>query len=325
MESYTKILEDIQWQKNKLKENLDTQKHHRRSLACMQIPYNQFKVNGTFDEGNKMFQNVATLALNMFDDKCDKLIKQMRISKYTETLDAIERNYDNVNKYTESFEIYIKPEYYSYKIEQCQIQFQLNLLQTKYKEIEQAERDIIKEQLKEERKLIQEQEKLERRKADLQYKFNKSLEKTGQQDEELKEQIDGLTETINNNGYKLRHKRCGYVYVVSNNDMKEGQYKIGITRRTVEERMKELGSGASHSFPMNVHGYVYCDDCFQVEAALHKHFSAKRVNQVNPKKEWFFSTLDEIQKAFKDVCNIDIELKEVSNESYLYSAERLGI
>ena len=102
------------------------------------------------------------------------------------------------------------------------------------------------------------------------------------------------------------------------------KYKIGITRRTVEERMKELGSGASHSFPMNVHGYVYCDDCFQVEAALHKHFSAKRVNQVNPKKEWFFSTLDEIQKAFKDVCNIDIELVDAVDESYLYSQERLN-
>ena len=47
----------------------------------------------------------------------------------------------------------------------------------------------------------------------------------------IKEQIDGLTEIIDHNEFMLSHKRCGYVYVVSNNDMKEGQYKIGITRR----------------------------------------------------------------------------------------------
>ena len=106
--------------------------------------------------------------------------------------------------------------------------------------------------------------------------------------------------------------------------MKEGQYKIGITRRTVEERMKELGSGASHSFPMNVHGYVYCDDCFQVESAMHRHFADRRVNQVNAKKEWFYASLGEIAQGFKDVCNIDIELVDAVDESYLYSQERLN-
>ena len=161
----------------------------------------------------------------------------------------------------------------------------------------------------------------ERERMNLQYK----LTRAGLNDRaRIKEQIDGLTEIIDHNEFMLSHKRCGYVYVVSNNDMKEGQYKIGITRRTVEERMKELGSGASHSFPMNVHGYVYCDDCFQVESAIHRHFADRRVNQVNAKKEWFYASLREIAQGFKDVCNIDIELVDAVDESYLYSQERLN-
>ena len=107
--------------------------------------------------------------------------------------------------------------------------------------------------------------------------------------------------------------------------MKEGQYKIGITRRTVEERMKELGSGASHSFGMNVHGYVYCDDCFEVESKLHKHFANNRINQVNPRKEWFKTTLEDIKQAFKELFNIDIELVETADENYLYSKDKLKI
>ena len=107
--------------------------------------------------------------------------------------------------------------------------------------------------------------------------------------------------------------------------MKDGQYKIGITRRTIEERMKELGSGASHSFGMNVHGYVYCDDCFEVESKLHKYFANQRINQINPRKEWFKTTLEDITKAFKTLFDIDIVLNDVSDENYLYSKEKVSI
>lgn len=206
-------------------------------------------------------------------------------------------------------------------MDECKYTFDLLLAQEQYKQIEKTEKEIIKEQLKEEKALEREKERAERERMNLQYK----LTRAGLNDKtRIKEQIDGLTEIIDHNEFMLSHKRCGYVYVVSNNDMKEGQYKIGITRRTVEERMKELGSGASHSFPMNVHGYVYCDDCFQVESAMHRYFSARRVNQINTKKEWFYASLYEIQSAFKEVCDIDIELVDVADESYLYSQERFN-
>ena len=130
---------------------------------------------------------------------------------------------------------------------------------------------------------------------------------------------------IEKNEYALKHNRAGYVYVVSNDDMKEGQYKIGITRRTIEERMNELGSGASHSFGMNLHGYVYCEDCFAVESMLHKHFADQRVNQVNPRKEWFKTTLQDIQQAFKELFDIDIILTDIADENYLYSKEKIQL
>ena len=146
-----------------------------------------------------------------------------------------------------------------------------------------------------------------------------------QQNGNIQRDIEQLENKIEQNNYALTHKRAGYVYVVSNDDMKEGQYKIGITRRSVEERMNELGTGASHSFPMNIHGYVYCDDCFAVESALHKYFADNRVNQVNPRKEWFKTSLTEIRKAFKELFDIDIILTEVSNENYLYSKDKINI
>lgn len=325
MQDYTEILSRIEYAKENLAINDQEQKQARTRLSCMNIPYDQFMINGSFTDGNKMFESVAQLALGSYDDGCNAIISKLTIGNADKIKDQIEKLFDKINKITEPFDVSIDYEYYGLKLIQAEYQFELVLNQKRYKEIEQAEKEIIKEQLKEERRLEKEMEKLERERVQLQYQFNKKVELDNEYDKELKAKIDGLTEAINHDDFMLRNKRCGYVYVVSNDDMKEGQYKIGITRRNVEERMKELGSGASHSFPMNVHGYVYCDDCFEVERKMHEHFSDQRVNQVNNKKEWFKTTLTEIRQAFKDVCDIDIELKDACDENYLYSQTKVSI
>lgn len=71
--------------------------------------------------------------------------------------------------------------------------------------------------------------------------------------------------------------------------------------------MSELG-GASHSFPMEVYGYVFVDDYYRIETQLHNHFKNKRLNINNRQKEWFITNLGEIKQAFKKVCDIDIDL-----------------
>lgn len=316
------LLYKIDEHKKQIKDCRDTQKWMRKGLGCMTIPYDQFRVNGTFNEGNDMFKNVAILSLRAFDDKCAVIINKLKISNISKSLEDIKTAYEQNNTNTATFNISIKADYYALKLDECRYTFDLLLAQEQQKQIEKTEKEIIKEQLKEEKALEREKERAERERMNLQYKLTRAElnDRT-----RIKEQIDGLTEIIDHNEFMLSHKRCGYVYVVSNNDMKEGQYKIGITRRTVEERMKELGSGASHSFPMNVHGYVYCDDCFQVESAMHRHFANRRVNQVNAKKEWFYASLEEIAQGFKDVCNIDIKLVDAVDESYLYSQERLNV
>ena len=325
MNDYSEILNSIEYANDALMENNQEQKRLRANFGCMEIPYDQLVIDGAFDEGNNMFDSVARLALKSYDDGCNTIIDKITIGNLEKSKDKIEKLYDKINETTAVFGIMISVEYYALKLCQAEYQFELVLNQKRLKEIEQAEKEIIKEQLKEERKLEKEKEKLERERIELQYQFNRKIELENEYDKELRAKIDGLTEIINHDDYMLKNKRCGYVYVVSNDDMKDGQYKIGITRRSVEERMKELGTGASHSFPMNVHGYVYCDDCFEVERKMHEHFSNQRVNQVNNKKEWFKTTLNEIQEAFKSVCGIDIELKDVRDENFVYSQGKVRI
>ena len=308
-----------------LKQNIKQQSEYKKNLCCFEMPYNEFMINGSFNDGNTMFRNVAKISLDAFDAYCDTQINRITLNNISDITIKLQNKHDKINDQLSIFNITLKEEYLTLKIQQCQIQEEILFYKQQQKEIERTEKEIIKEQLKEEKQLQKAQEKLEKEKIALQYKFNKEFEQTGIKNGNIQRDIEQLESKIEQNNYALTHQRAGYVYVVSNDDMKEGQYKIGITRRSVEERMSELGTGASHSFPMNIHGYVYCEDCFEVEGALHKYFENNRVNQVNPRKEWFKTNLTEIRKAFKELFDINIVLTEVTNENYLYSKDKIDI
>ena len=308
-----------------LKQNITQQSEYKKNLCCFEMPYNEFMINGSFKDGNTMFRNVAKISLDAFDAYCDTQINRITLNNISDITIKLQNKHDKINDQLSIFNITLKEEYLTLKIQQCQIQEDILFYKQQQKEVDRTEKEIIKELLKEEKQLQKAQEKLEKEKVALQYKFNKEFEQTGIKNGNIQRDIEQLDNKIEQNNYALTHQRAGYVYVVSNDDMKKGQYKIGITRRSVEERMSELGAGASHSFPMNIHGYVYCEDCFEVESALHKYLANSRVNQVNPRKEWFKTNLTEIRKAFKELFNIDIILTEVTNENYLYSKDKIDI
>ena len=51
---------------------------------------------------------------------------------------------------------------------------------------------------------------------------------------------------------------------------------------------------ASVPFNFDVRAVIYSENAPKLEADLHREFAARRVNQVNPRKEFFHITLEEI-------------------------------
>jgi hypothetical protein len=94
--------------------------------------------------------------------------------------------------------------------------------------------------------------------------------------------------------------KSGNVYVISNRgSFGPDVLKIGMTRRLDPlDRVHELGD-ASVPFPFDVHMMVSCDDAPTLEAALHRAFHTRRVNKVNPRKEFFRVTVDEVAAAVR--------------------------
>ena len=90
--------------------------------------------------------------------------------------------------------------------------------------------------------------------------------------------------------------RRGHVYIISNiGSFGENVYKIGMTRRLDPmDRVRELGD-ASVPFPFDVHAIIFCEDAPTLEAKLHRALEQKRVNLINPRKEFFNVSLEEIE------------------------------
>lgn len=95
----------------------------------------------------------------------------------------------------------------------------------------------------------------------------------------------------------LQNGKAGYVYIISNlgsfgNDV----FKVGMTRRLdPQERIDELGN-ASVPFKFDVHSFIFSQDAVQLESDLHAALEPKRVNKVNPRKEFFKVSLDDLEK-----------------------------
>ena len=100
----------------------------------------------------------------------------------------------------------------------------------------------------------------------------------------------------------------GYVYAMSNKSM-PGILKIGMTDRSIEERLKEA-NGTFTLIPFVVEMSKYVSKCKEKEKCIHQILQSKRVN---PKKEFFQVTLEEIKPIFDLMDSVEIiETKENS-------------
>lgn len=100
----------------------------------------------------------------------------------------------------------------------------------------------------------------------------------------------------------LANGKAGNVYIISNlGSFGENVFKIGMTRRLdPQDRVNELGS-ASVPFKFDVHSFIFSDDAVSLENKLHTLLNDKRVNKVNLRKEFFRTSVDELEKLVYEI------------------------
>lgn len=100
----------------------------------------------------------------------------------------------------------------------------------------------------------------------------------------------------------LQNGKAGNIYIISNlGSFGDNVFKIGMTRRLdPQDRIDELGS-ASVPFKFDVHSFIFSEDAVSLEGQLHQALNGNRVNKVNLRKEFFYSSVDELEKLVYDV------------------------
>ncbi len=91
--------------------------------------------------------------------------------------------------------------------------------------------------------------------------------------------------------YELKKSESGKVYFIHEAGSEQG-FKIGFTRREIEERIVELQTGNSKE--LKVYKCVPYQDCQKLENYLHNRFADKQI-----RGEWFNVNLEEVEDILK--------------------------
>ncbi|EDQ00523.1 DUF4041 domain-containing protein [Shewanella benthica] len=190
------------------------------------------------------------------------------------------------------------------------------------RQIELAEQREIKQQIREEEKARKEMEKAikeaEKEERLIQKALEKSRAELANANEEQRiefeaqlAELEGKLEEAEERGQRAlsmaQQTRRGHVYVISNvGSFGENVFKIGMTRRLEPlDRVKELGD-ASVPFSFDVHAMLYSEDAPALEKDLHRRFNRESVNKVNPRKEFFRTSLAEIKQVVNNQGITDV-------------------
>lgn len=186
------------------------------------------------------------------------------------------------------YEYYVKKE--QIKEEQRALREQMKQEEEERKALEAEKKKVEKEESKYANEIQQLKERVQDTADDSQTKI--LLERIQQLQEQLSEVQKKKEDIVN-----LQNGKAGYVYVISNLGAFGGDvFKVGMTRRLEPmDRIKEL-SNASVPFSFDVHSFIFSDDAVGLEKMLHQELNDKRVNKINLRKEFFRTSIDELEQ-----------------------------
>lgn len=308
--------------REKLAEITDAQKRMVRDELA--INYGAaWTVGNSRKAGEKMQKQYAKLLLRAFNGESDAAIAKVSWDNVLRMEERIRKAFEAINKLGGVMQISLRQQYADLKLAELRLEHELE----NRRKLEAEEQRRIREQMREEEKAQRELERAQRDAEEEEVRQAKALEKARKELAKASgAKLDALSARVAElegalaaaHSMKERAKsmaeltKRGYVYIISN----PGSFgldvvKIGMTRRLDPmDRVRELGD-ASVPFEFDVHAMIYSDDAPTLENSLHREFTARRVNLVNLRKEFFHVPLSEV-KAYAEKVGLRCELTLVA-------------
>lgn len=283
----------------------------------------QWTVDGSRAKGKKMTDDSIKQTMLIFNTECENAINRVTFSNFESMKKRIDQIFQKLNKLNQVNQITLSAQFLELKHQELALAYEYARKKQEEKEYIREQREIEKENARVQKELEEERQRIAKEQAHYQNVMQRILEQlqeTGlgedkrsalqERLESVQGEISELEAALKEVDYRQANERAGYVYVISNiGAFGEGVYKIGMTRRLDPmDRIDELG-GASVPFRFDVHALVFSADAPKLETALHNAFSERRVNMMNPRKEFFRVPLDEIERVIKENHDRTVDFK----------------
>ena len=276
----------------------DIAKMYNNATVCKII--RTYTLNNSVPKGAKMQKEYSNNLLGAYNNYFEKKKKAITENNYSRTIELLDNTYNRLNKRADTLGTAINYEYHALCKKLIRLYLDLKLAKEKQRK-EQREQ---KRRLKEQEQLIIEmnrlKKKLEEEKKAMDIAFDKAL--TDEERESIKEKIADIDKRMADADYRLTNTKSGWLYVISSPSL-PNMIKIGCTRQAVPMQRIYALSSSSLPFPFRAHCFVFSDDCFELESAMHKYFDAQRVNK---DREFFAITPQQAIDALKDYFKVDI-------------------
>ena len=273
------------------------------------IQYNRvYRIDNSETKGKRFQENYGKNLLIGFNGYVQAKEKAISETNYNRSVELIDNCFAKFNKQGALLGIMLNPKYLTLRKQILKCKLELKIKKARENAKLREERRRMREQEKLLEEIAKEQEQLEKERKSMDIAFAKAL--TNEERELIKSQMNNIDKRMDNLKYRREHNNAGWLYVISSPSL-PNMCKVGCTRRLNPTiRVKELSS-SSLPYAFRTHGFVFSDNCFELETQMHHYFDDKRVA---PDREFFYITPQEAIDVLKNKLNQEVHFEEENME-----------
>ncbi len=267
-----------------------------------------YTIDKSTSKGEKFQKVFGKNLVTGFNTYVQAKTKSVTENNYSRTCELIKSSFEKFNKQGKMVGICLNSKYLDLCIEKLQYILELKIKKAKEKAQLREERKRMKEQEKLLEDIAKEEKRLEEESKSMDIAFAKAL--TEEERQEIKTKMAKIDRRMEDLKYRREHNNAGWLYVISSPSLPD-MCKIGCTRRLNPTiRVKELSS-SSLPYAFRTHGFVFSDNCFELETQMHHYFDDKRVVS---DREFFYITPQQAIDVLKNKFNQEIHFEEENME-----------
>lgn len=267
-----------------------------------------YRIDNSETKGKKFQSNYGKNLLCGFNTYCQAKEKAINETNYNRSIELIDNCFAKFNKQGALLGITLNPKYLTLRKQILKYKLELKIRKARENAKLREERKRMREQEKLLEEIAKEQEQLEKERKSMDIAFAKAL--TEEERQGIKAEMTKIDKRMDSLKYRREHNNAGWLYVISSPNL-PGLCKVGCTRRLNPTiRVKELSS-SSLPYAFRTHGFVFSDNCFELETQMHHYFDDKRVA---PDREFFYISPQEAIDVLKNKFNQEVHFEEKDME-----------